>query len=508
MKPSQDTTQSDARTTSTHVVQWAQALRSLHARIATRFARPEPRRRALAYVQGVMSEIERKNGWQLAEQAREATPYGMQRLLSQAVWDDGLVRDDLREYVCEHLGSLGAILVIDETSFPKQGDKSAGVQVQYCGTTGRIENCQVAVFLDYVTALGHTLIDCALYLPQQWIDDRERCREAGIPETVGFQTKCELARDLVERVWKAQIPIAWVVADTVYGNNLDLRTWLEDHGYSHVLAVACNEPVGIQTPDGCKLMEVRQVEAFLLQAQDWQRLSMGDGTKGPRLFDWACVHILHRWEDDGCHWLLIRRCINDPKQKAYYFVFGPPATTLQEMVEAIGARWRIEDDFETSKDLGIDHYEVRCFIGWYRHITLVMLAHAFLAVICAEAQKATLGDDDPSPTPSTPSTIRVVDASPPLPPLISIPKEFSLLPVFPATPLPPLPPIISIPKAFPSPPVFNPAPLTIPEVRHLLGHLIWPTATNAKLVLAWSWWRRRHRGMASYYHTKRRLEAG
>src|SRR5260370_5525875 len=472
-----------------------------------------------------MSEIESKNGWQLAEHAREGTPYGMQRLLSQAVWDDDLVRADLRDYVYEHLGAQWAILVIDETSFLKRGSKSAGVAVQYCGTTGQIENCQVAVFLDYVPALGHTLIDCEVYLPKEWIDERQRCREAGIPETVGFQTKCELARQMVERIYKAQIPISWVVADTVYGNNLDLRTWLSDHGYFHVIAVACNEAVGIQKNSGRTYVEVRQIEALLLDDHDWQRLSMGDGTKGPRLFDWACVPILHRWEDEGQHWLLMRRCINVASQKAYYFVFGPPGTTLQEMVKAIGAGWRIEDDFETSKAMGLADSEVRCFIGWYRHITLVMLAHAFLAIVCVQAHTATVVDAYPSPTSCIPSSIHVGDASPPLlvsglaPPLIPDPEEACMLPAPQATLLPALylPPIIPtsqeaslrpVAVALPSPPVINPGPLTIPEVRHLLGHLIWPSPCNAKVVLAWSRWRRRHRGMAQYYHTKRRLEAG
>ena len=246
--------------------------------------RPEPRRRALAYLQGILSSLERKNGWHLAEHAREATPYGMQRLLSSAVWDANLVRDDLREYVLEQLGDPQAILAIDETSFPKRGSKSAGVQVQYCGTTGQVENCQVGVFLAYVSEKGHTLIDRELYLPSQWIEDQQRCREAGIPETVGFQTKCELAQQMLERVWKAAIPIAWIVADTVYGGNLDLRTWLEAHEYPYVLAVACNEPVGILTSDGRRRqVEVREVAALLLHAQDWQRLSMSEGTKGPRL---------------------------------------------------------------------------------------------------------------------------------------------------------------------------------------------------------------------------------
>jgi SRSO17 transposase len=542
MKPHQNTIPHEAMTTSTEVVQWVGELERLHTRIAPHFARPEPRRRALAYLQGIMSGTERKNGWQLAEHAREETPYGMQRLLSQSVWDDGLVREDLRNYVYEHLGTELAILVIDETSFLKRGEKSAGVQVQHCGTTGRQENCQVAVFLDYVTDLGHTLIDCELYIPESWIDDAPRCREAGIPDAVRFQTKCELARRMVERVHKEQSPILWVVADTVYGNNLDLRNWLEAIGYFFVLAVACTEVVGIVTPDGrYRQVEVREVEALRLHAQDWQRLSMGDGTKGPRLFDWACVPVLHRWVDDGKHWLLIRRRTDDPSEKTYYFVFGPNGTTLQEMVKAIGKRWRIEDDFKTSKGLGLDHSEVRGFTGWYRHITLVMLAHAFLVVICAESQKTTGIGASPA---NIPSSVTVVDASPPLLtpdglPLISPPKSSPSLPappaftssplqahsttplvspkvpsllsqieVSPSLPVAHIPPLISAPSASPPPVCSCPAPLTVPEVRHLLGSLIWPTSTNAKLVLAWSWWRRRHRGMASSYHTRARLKAG
>ncbi len=463
MKPPQDTTPSGARTTPGQIARWAQTLTQLHARIAPRFARPEPRRRALAYLQGLLSSIERKNGWHLAEHAREATPYGMQRLLSSAVWDADLVRDDLRAYVLEQLGPHHAILVIDETSFPKRGKQSAGVQVQYCGTTGQVENCQVGVFLTYVTASGHTLIDRELYLPLAWVEDQQRCRAAGIADTVRFQTKPELAVQMMERVFQAHIPISWVVADTVYGGNLDLRTWLEAHAYPYVLAVACNEPVGIVTPDGRRRqVEVCEVEALLLHAEDWQRLSMSEGTKGPRLFDWACVPILHQWEADGRHWLLLRRCLSDPRELSYYFVFGPPGTTLPEMVKAIGARWRIEEDFETAKDMGLDHYEVRSFVGWYRHITLVMLAHAFLTGICAR--------DSPAASP-----------------LLSVETSVALHASPDARPL---------------------LPLTVPEVRHLLGRLIWPPPGSVKVVLAWSWWRRCHRSCASYYHTKRRREAG
>jgi SRSO17 transposase len=463
MKQPQHITFTGAKTTPTQVVQWAQALTHLHSRIASRFARPEPRRRALLYLQGLLSCSERKNGWHLAEQAREARPYGMQRLLSQAVWDANLVRDDLRTYVLEQLGQEAAILVIDESSFPKRGKKSVGVQMQYCGTSGQVENCQVGVFLAYVTARGHTLIDRELYLPLDWIEDAGRRHEAGIPQTVRFQTKPELAMQMIERLWSAHLPIAWVVADTVYGGNLDLRAFLEAHRYSYVLAVACNEPVGILTPDGQRRrVEVGEVEALLLAEQDWQRLSMSEGTKGPRLFDWAAVPILHRWENDGRHWLLIRRILTDPQEKAYYFVFGPPGATLPQLVRAIGARWHIEEDFETAKDLGLDHYEVRSFVAWYRHITLVMLAHAFLTALCAQDR----------PVACPPSALEV-----------SRGRNAS------ADPRPLL-------------------PLTVPEVRHLLGQLIWPPPSGVTLVLAWSWWRRWHRSWASYFHTKRRLEAG
>jgi SRSO17 transposase len=332
MKQDQHITYSGGRTTSTAVCRWVQSLVELHARIAPRFARPEPRRRALAYLQGILSDTARKNGWQLAEHAGEVCPDGMQRLLSSAIWDTDGVRDDLCHYVLEQLGSQGAVIAIDETSFLKCGKKSAGVGLQYCGTTGQVENCQVGVFLSYVTDKGHALIDRELYLPADWCEDADRRRAAAIPESVRFQTKPELAVQMMQRLFQQHLPIAWVVADTVYGGNLDLRTWLEAHHYPYVLAVGCNEPVGIQTPDGRRRrVEVREVEGLLLSERDWHRLSMSEGTKGPRLFDWAVVPILYRWQDDGRHFLLIRRCIDDPQEQAYYFVFAPLGTTLQEM---------------------------------------------------------------------------------------------------------------------------------------------------------------------------------
>jgi SRSO17 transposase len=456
VKPSQHITFAGLKTTSTHVASWAYELSQLHGRLASRFARPEPRRRALAYLQGLLSATERKNGWQLAEQAREATPYGMQRLLSAAVWDTDGVRDDLRSYALEQLGTHGAIIAIDETSFPKRGKHSAGVGVQYCGTTGQVENCQVGVFLSYVTARGHTLIDRELYLPREWCEDQQRRQAVGIPESVRFQTKPELAVQMLARVQQAHVPIAWVVADTVYGGNLDLRSWCEQQQYRYVLAVPCDEPVGVVTADGrSRRVLVSEVEALRLSEQDWQRLSMSEGTKGPRLFDWAAVPILHQWQDDGRHWLLVRRCLSVEQQKAYYLVSAPQGTTLPQMVQAIGGRWHIEEDFENGKDLGLDHYEVRSYLGWYRHVTLVMLAQAFLTGICTHPLSQ-----------AAPASGR--DASPPQPLL----------------------------------------PLTTPEVRHVLGCLIWPPPSSARLVLAWSWWRRCHRSRACFFQTKRRLEAG
>ena len=449
MKPSYHTTRTGAETTVLDVVRWAQELERLHARIAPRFARPEPRRRALVYLQGLLSDIPRKNGWQLAEHAREARPDGMQRLLASAIWDADLVRDDLREYVLEQLGALQAILVIDETSFPKRGKKSVGVQKQHCGTTGQRENCQVGVFLSYVTARGHTLLDRELYVPKRWFNDPERCREAGIPDTTRFQTKCELASTMVKRVWQAQIPISWVVADCVYGSNATLRTWLQAHQYRYVLAVRCTEPVELQTPTGRVRMTVAEAEARFIQAQDWQRLSMGEGTKGPRWFDWVCLPMLHQCEDDGHHWMLIRRLPTDPSKKTYYVVFAPAGTTLAEMVKAISARWHIEEDFKTSKDSGMDQYEVRTWTAWYRSITLAMLAQAVLTGICAQDQALQIATQKG--------------------------QQF---------------------------------PLSRPEVRHLLGQLLWPHPHNVSLLLAWSRFRRRHRSLACYYHTKRRREKG
>ena len=363
------------------VARWAEGIERVHECIAGRFRRPEPRKRALEYLKGLLSPVERKNGWQLAERAGDATPDGVQRLPSTYIWDADLVRDDLREYVAEHLADAGAVLVVDETGFLKKGDKSAGVQRQYSGTAGRIENCQVGVFLAYASSKGRTLLDRELYLPQVWSEDWERRREAGVPGEVGFQTKPQLARLMLERAVESGIPFAWVAGDEVYGSDRNLRLWLERADVPHVLAIKKSEKLWALTEKG-----PLQVRADRLASQvdesGWVRCSAGNGAKGPRVYDWAAVGIRPLKEPGKGHWLLARRSIAKPGELAYYVCFGPAGTTLEELVRVAGTRWAIEECFEEAKgQVGLDQYEVRRWNGWYRHITLAMLAHAYLMVI-------------------------------------------------------------------------------------------------------------------------------
>lgn len=369
----------------TDVENWAEGLEQLHARIAPRFARSEQRRRALAYLQGLLSPIKRKNGWQLAELAGEQNPDGIQRLLNNALWDADTVRDDLREYIVAHLGDEGAVLVVDETGFLKKGTKSVGVKRQYSGTAGRIENCQIGVFLAYASAKGHTLLDRELYLPQEWADDRPRRKEAGVPEEVGFATKPQLARMMLERALTAGVPCKWVTADEIYGGDRRLRIWLEAQEQAFVLAVSSTEPLWCNIGRGLRQEKAAAITASA-QEDAWHRLSAGNGAKGPRLYDWARIELERlTWLEDEeprwAHWLLARRSITKPEELAYYVVFCPIRTDLQELVHVAGRRWTIEESFEITKDeVGLDEYEVRRWVGWYRHITLAMLAQAYLAV--------------------------------------------------------------------------------------------------------------------------------
>ena len=363
------------------VARWAEGIERVHQCIAGRFRRPEPRRRALEYLKGLLSLVERKNGWQLAEHAGDATPYGVQRLLSGYVWDADLVRDDLKQYVVEHLGDGDGVLVVDETGFIKKGEKSVGVQRQYSGTAGRIENSQIGVFLAYASAKGRTLLDRELYIPQVWADDRERRREAGVPDSVVFRTKGQLAQLMLGRALESGVPFSWFTGDEVYGSDRKLRLWLERQDVPHVLAIKRNEKLWALTERG-----PLQVRADRLASQvdegNWIRCSAGDGAKGPRVYDWAAVEIRPLGEPGKGYWLLARRSLAKPDELAYYVCFGPAGTALEELVRVAGTRWGIEVCFEEAKgEVGLDQYEVRKWDGWYRHITLAMLAHAYLMVI-------------------------------------------------------------------------------------------------------------------------------
>lgn len=366
---------------------WAAGLAEVHARIAPRFARSEPRERALAYVRGLLAPLEKKNSWTLAERAGEAIPDGMQRLLMSADWDADAVRDDVRDYVVEHLaprpGDPAGVLVVDETGFLKKGTKSAGVAWMYSGTAGRIENCQIGVFLGYATGAGQgsarTFLDRELYLPKAWAEDRERRAEARVGEDVEFATKPELAMGMIGRALDAGVPAGWVTGDEVYGQHYRLRRMLEERGTPYVLAVPVSQRV-IATVDE-NVRELRaDALAKTLSARAWKKISAGAGSKGAREYHWARAPI-RPLEDDDCYWLLVRRSLTDPTDLAYYLCHGPEDTPLRELVRVAGARWAIEETFQTAKgEVGLDQYQVRRYDSWYRHITLAMLAHAFLTV--------------------------------------------------------------------------------------------------------------------------------
>jgi SRSO17 transposase len=368
---------------------WAAELDALMQRIGPRFVRSEARGRARAYLQGLLSPVPHKNGWQLAEMMGDTTPYGVQQFLYRAVWCADELRDDLRAYVVDELGDADAVLIVDETGFLKKGDKSAGVKRQYSGTAGRIENSQVGVFLAYASPKGHAFLDRALYLPEEWLADRGRAQTAGIPEAVTFASKPDLAWDMLRQSVEHRVPFSWVTGDSVYGDYHRLRVWLEGLPKRYVLAVSRKDTV---TLDG----QPQRVGMLLdsLPPDGWHRLSAGEGSKGPRLYQWCRLPLMEPLVDGWRRWLLVRRSLSDPTDLAAYVCFGPAGTSLSELVRVAGTRWVIEASLEEAKDeLGLDQYEVRSWTGWYRHVTLVLLAHALLAVI-----QARLGADQPPPS--------------------------------------------------------------------------------------------------------------
>jgi SRSO17 transposase len=419
---------------------WQTEFSAVLDRIAPRFARYEPLRHAAALMSGMVSGLDRKNCWTIAEHRGADTPDGLQHLLARASWDADAVRDDLRDYVIDAFGDPGAILVVDETGDIKKGAHSVGVQRQYSGTAGRIENSQVAVYLTYAAPRGHALIDRALYLPRSWSEDADRCENAGIPTNRrGFATKPALATELITRAVTAKVPAAWVAGDEVYGADPRLRAAIRGHDLGYVMAIAANRRV----PTHAGPIRVDALPA-LIPAHAWQTHSAGAGAHGPRLYSWAWFRLLPEDDTDtGIHHLLIRR--NDATDEhAYLRCYSPRSVPLHTLVTVAGQRWRIEESFQTAKGLvGLDQHQVRRWTSWHRWTTLAMLAHAFLAVTTA-AERDTL------PTPAG---------------LIA---------------------------------------LTVNEFRRLFDALLLTTSHTIASLLAWSRWRRRHQYRARLSHYRRR----
>jgi SRSO17 transposase len=422
------------------VAEWSEHFESAFARIAGRFSRVEPRLQARAFLCGLLSDVDTRSCWQLAEHAGSRSPHGMQRLLGESVWDADKVRDDLRDYVVDELGDPAGVLILDDTGDVKKGIHSVGVQRQYTGTAGRVENAQVSVFLAYATPRGRVLIDRDVYLPRSWTNDLDRCRAAGVPDDVGFATKVALGRRMLTRALDAGVPAAWATADEFYGGHRGLRRDLQTRGLGYVLAVAKSHRVILPTGT------VRADHlAAALRARCWNRLSAGKGAKGERDYDWAWVRITPP-EDEaaGHHWLLIRRRITDG-QLAFYRCWSPRPVTLTALVRVAGIRWCVEECFQAGKgEVGLDQHQVRRWTSWYRYTTLAMLAHALLAVIAAREHDLPV------------STNRTL------------------------------------------------IPLTVNEIRYLFAKLITTTVRNITYWLHWSAWRRQHQARARTSHYARR----
>jgi SRSO17 transposase len=357
---------------------WNEALEELHRRIAGRFARSEARERVKRYLLGLLGRVERKNGWQLAEAIGERDPQGVQRLLNSAKWDADAVRDDLREYVVEHLGDEeSGVLVADETGFLKKGEKSVGVARQYTGTAGDTVDSQVGVFVAYASNKGAAFIDRALYLPEEWAYDLKRRVEAGVPEEVAFANKIELAKRMLERAFEAGVPARWVAADSFYGRSHEFRAWLEERGRAYAVMV----PKTNMVPLGGRKKKIERL-AERLPEDAFSEVPPAQDSGERRPWQWACLKLAAGPKKGMSRWLLVRRGTDDPEDIAFYQAYGPEDTSVEELVRICRERWAIEVAFEEAKgEIGMDHYEVRKWGAWHRYVTLCLLAHAFLVVM-------------------------------------------------------------------------------------------------------------------------------
>jgi SRSO17 transposase len=374
---------------------WAQSLRDVKVRMRRLFTQERVAASAGQLLDGLLGEERRKTGWMRAEAAGDPGPWRQQAILGRGRWNADDLRDIVRDYVLETLADDAAVLVIDETGFLKQGKASCGVGRQYTGSAGKITNCQIGVFACYVSRHGHAFIDRALYLPKAWTDDPARMKAAHVPAETRFATKPALAAAMIERALAAKAPFGWVAADSVYGVG-SLETTLRRAGKGYVLGVSSDHGVnswGKARPIAGGAGAVAQG----LSPSDWVRLSAGEGTKGARLYDWAYLELadLDITDYDASRsglWtrgLLVRRNIADGDM-AFFSTWCPAGTPIETLVKVEGHRWAIEDSFETAKnELGLDHNETRSWHGWNRHVSLVMLAFAMMAVIRHRANRAT-----------------------------------------------------------------------------------------------------------------------
>jgi SRSO17 transposase len=384
--------------------QWQEEFEAFHARFADLFERSESREQAKKYVRGLLAQADRKNSWQVAEVVGDRIPDRMQRLLYRAPWDADTARDRLQQFVIENFGDEEGIGVVDETSFLKKGEHSVGVARQWCGAVGKLDNCQVSTMLSYATRRGHVFLDRRLYLPEEWAWDRRRRQEARVPEEVQFETKPEQAIAMLEHAWEQGVPMRWVTGDEVYGDSPRLRETIQEWGRFYVLAVSANTRVWTQRPAVEEPQEqtggrprraprlargapkARMVSEVVASwpSRAWKRFSVVEGEKGSIEYRWARARIVEsRDQLPGPDvWLLARRSLSDPKQIAYYLAYAPVKTSLQTLAYVASQRYTVEQCIEEAKgETGLDEYEVRFWHSWYRHITLSMMAHAWLASI-------------------------------------------------------------------------------------------------------------------------------
>jgi SRSO17 transposase len=374
---------------------WCAELRQVKAHLKSLFAHPSVAASAAAFLDGLLGPERRKTGWMRGEAAGDPGPWRQQAVLGRSHWDADALRDLVRDYALETLASPGAVLVIDETGFLKQGLRSCGVGRQYTGSAGKITNCQIGVFAAYVSDKGCAFIDRQLYLPKEWINTPQRREAAHVPGAFHFTTKPEIAAQMIERALAAGMPFDWVATDTVYGVGR-IEMLLRRAGKGYVLGAHATDQFNSwgDKPDVAGTAE--QI-ARALAPDAWKRLSAGDGTKGPRLYDWAYLELadLEAEEDNEAltgMWtrgLLIRRSLSD-QDLAFFSTWCPAGTSLNTLVRVEGQRWAIEDAFETAKtELGLTHNETRSWHGWHRHVSLVMLAFAMVAVVRQRANTLT-----------------------------------------------------------------------------------------------------------------------